>query len=192
MELIKTIITLISIVGAYLVGAFPSGYVLARLFKGVDIRQHGSGNIGASNAARVLGKHYFVPIFLLDACKAWGALALFSYFNPESGVFVPYLVAFALLLGNAFSIFLRFTGGKGVATSLGIIAFFYSWPFTFLFACSWLGAVIFVKPFLASFFAFSLFIFVALIVPCASHKVLSLALVVWMICRHLPNIKKWK
>ena len=97
---------------AYLIGAIPTGYLIARL-KGVrDIRQHGSGNIGATNVSRLLGIHYFFIIFFLDAGKA------FLFMNTIKPYFpIDYLYFFAgiLLLGNTCSLFLRFRGGKGVA-----------------------------------------------------------------------------
>lgn len=189
METATIIISVMSFLGAYLVGSIPSGYVLVRLLKGFDIRQHGSGNIGASNVARVLGKRYFIIVFLVDFCKAWGTLIAFSYLNPN----IPaYSVAFALLLGNAFSVFLCFSGGKGVATSIGIMAFFYPWWLTTLFSCSWLIAVWRVqKPFLASLISSLLFVTVVVAVPSIQHKTLSIFLVLWVVRLHMSNIKTW-
>ena len=103
---------------AYLIGALPTGYLIAQL-KGIkDIRQHGSGNIGATNVARILGKQYFFLIFLLDAGKAYLFIHLIKqYFDFN------YLCIFAsiLLFGNGYSLFLRGSGGKGVATLCGLL-----------------------------------------------------------------------
>src|ERR1700730_10712106 len=111
------IFTIFYAIIAYLVGAIPTGYIIAKL-KGIsDIRQHGSGNIGATNISRVLGKHYFFLIFFLDAGKAYLFLQLIKpYFD------FSYLCFFAgiLLFGNGYSIFLRGTGGKGGATLCGL------------------------------------------------------------------------
>jgi len=118
------LVVLATAIFAYLVGAIPVGYIVTRL-KGIkDIRQHGSGNIGATNVSRVLGKHYFVLVFLLDAGKAWWFMhAIFRYY-PEN-----YLCFFALivLFGNGCSLFLRGTGGKGVATVCGLVYAFHPW-----------------------------------------------------------------
>lgn len=105
---------------AYLIGSIPTGYLIARLHGVADIRNHGSGNIGATNVARSLGTGYFFVILLLDASKAFLLLSFLS----KAGMSQPFLIlaGASLLLGNAFSFFLGFKGGKGVATSLGILA----------------------------------------------------------------------
>lgn len=109
---------------AYLVGSIPSGYLVARACGIDDIRQHGSGNIGATNVARVLGKKFFIIVLLLDFAKAYGFLFFVSLLVPLA----PRVIAAgALLLGNAFPVFLHFKGGKGVATSLGILAALNPW-----------------------------------------------------------------
>lgn len=107
---------------AYLIGAIPTGYLIARLQGIADIRQHGSGNIGATNVARLLGVKYFFLIFALDALKA--SVYLFCLASAVSYQ-ECLLAAAALLIGNGYSIFLRGTGGKGVATSAGILAVLY-------------------------------------------------------------------
>lgn len=102
---------------AYLIGAIPTGYIVAKLNGIHDIRTHGSGNIGATNVSRFLGKHYFFLIFFLDAGKAFLFLHLIQpYFDYN------YICLFAviLLFGNGYSIFLRGSGGKGVATLCGL------------------------------------------------------------------------
>jgi glycerol-3-phosphate acyltransferase PlsY len=107
---------------AYLIGAIPTGYLIAKLNGITDIRTHGSGNIGATNVSRFLGKHYFFLIFFLDAGKAFLFLhAIQPYFD------FSYLCIFAgiLLFGNGYSIFLRGSGGKGVATLFGLLTNLY-------------------------------------------------------------------
>lgn len=111
--------TIIISIVAYLIGAIPTGYLIAKLNGIADIRAHGSGNIGATNVSRFLGKHYFFLIFFLDASKAFLFIQLIRpYFD------FSYLCIFAsiLLFGNGYSIFLRGTGGKGVATLCGLLA----------------------------------------------------------------------
>jgi glycerol-3-phosphate acyltransferase PlsY len=111
-----------ALVGAYVIGSVPTGFVLARLFGVRDIRLHGSGNIGATNVARVLGKKFFVIVLLLDAGKSYGYLALLA----STGASIELLcgIALALLVGNSASLFLQFSGGKGVATMVGALLFF--------------------------------------------------------------------
>jgi len=104
---------------AYLIGSIPTGFLLARI-KGIkDIREHGSGNIGATNVARIFGKKYFFLILFLDASKSFFYLKFLQYLLVDYTIVLS--AAAALLLGNAFSIFLQFRGGKGIATSGGII-----------------------------------------------------------------------
>src|SRR6202030_3706586 len=109
------------IVGAvgYLLGSIPFGYLLVKLFKGEDVRVSGSGNIGATNVARkspALG----VATLLLDAAKGLAAVllakALFNYSHPQ---LIMTIAAFFAVLGHLFPVWLKFRGGKGVATSLG-------------------------------------------------------------------------
>lgn len=108
---------------AYLVGAIPFAYLLVKAKKGVDIRTVGSGNVGATNAGRLLGMRYFVLIFLLDAGKGLLPTILFPLLVRRlTGAEVPDLnvmVALAAIAGHNFPIYLGFRGGKGVATSLG-------------------------------------------------------------------------
>ncbi|WP_435005411.1 glycerol-3-phosphate 1-O-acyltransferase PlsY [Tundrisphaera lichenicola] len=118
--------TIASLLGAYLIGSIPFGLLIARWFGGVDIRTVGSGNIGATNVGRVLGFRFFVVVFLLDFLKG---LLPTHYLPPiASGVssfklpHLPVGVAIATILGHNFPLYLRFKGGKGVATSLGAVS----------------------------------------------------------------------
>ncbi|HTM06403.1 MAG TPA: glycerol-3-phosphate acyltransferase [Patescibacteria group bacterium] len=107
---------------AFLIGAIPTGYLLAQLYGISDIRVFGSGNIGASNVGRLLGWKAFVLVFFLDALKAAGTLWFAQKFSASHETLL--IVAFATLLGNCYSPFLGFNGGKGVATLMGIVGAF--------------------------------------------------------------------
>jgi glycerol-3-phosphate acyltransferase PlsY len=110
-------------VAAYLIGAVPFGYLVAR-FKGVDILSHGSGNIGATNVGRILGRRFGILVFLLDFAKGalpaliGGALAP-ADLPPE---WLQVTAGIAAFLGHLFPVYLRFRGGKGVATGAGVVA----------------------------------------------------------------------
>ena len=105
---------------AYLLGSIPFGVVLAK-FKHVDLRQHGSGNIGATNAARTLGKTAGILTLLGDCGKGYLAPWIAGQFlDSQWGIAMAGLMAF---LGHVFSVFLRFKGGKGVATGLGVFLY---------------------------------------------------------------------
>ncbi|MDP8323244.1 MAG: glycerol-3-phosphate 1-O-acyltransferase PlsY [Candidatus Stygibacter australis] len=110
---------IISIVAAYLLGSIPFSYIFGKL-QGIDIRQHGSGNVGATNALRVLGTKIGVITLLLDMGKGFVAVQLARILMP--GVFEGYYVIIALvaITGHIFTLFLGFKGGKGVATSAGV------------------------------------------------------------------------
>jgi glycerol-3-phosphate acyltransferase PlsY len=110
----------------YLLGSFPAGYFAGRL-AGIDVRSVGSGNIGATNVLRVLGKRWGYPVFLIDAFKGFAAVRLaflFVTFRPEAKAFAEYFAIFAAIMsvvGHSFPVWLRFKGGKGVATSAGAL-----------------------------------------------------------------------
>lgn len=117
-------------VAAYLYGSVPFGFLAAKLIKGVDIRRTGSGNIGATNAARALGFKFFPLIFLLDVSKGLLPTLAARLLVPE-GDFVPQPLAvgtgLAAILGHVFPIYLRFKGGKAVATSTGVFLVLAPW-----------------------------------------------------------------
>ena len=109
---------------AYLIGSIPSGLILGKLFWHTDLREHGSHNIGATNAWRTLGKGAGIAVFIADSLKgqAGVALGLVLAGTPLAAV----LGGLFAIIGHSFSIFLGFHGGKGVATSLGGRGFSYS------------------------------------------------------------------
>jgi acyl phosphate:glycerol-3-phosphate acyltransferase len=119
--------------GAYLIGSVPSGYFAGRA-KGVDLRKEGSGNIGATNALRVLGKTWGYLVFAADIFKGWFsvmlAYALANRYAPDYVTATGILAALFAVIGHNFPVWLGFQGGKGIATSAGImIALFPVWSF---------------------------------------------------------------
>jgi glycerol-3-phosphate acyltransferase PlsY len=103
----------------YLAGSLPTSYLAGRA-AGIDLRQHGSKNLGATNVYRVLGWKFAVPVGLIDIAKGAVPVALASAASP-SGHWLPLLVGCAAVAGHVFSCFLRFRGGKGVATAAGVV-----------------------------------------------------------------------
>ncbi len=119
------VLTLVVIlVGSYLIGAIPFGLVIGKM-KGINIREHGSGNIGATNVLRVLGKPLGITCFILDFGKGLVpvllAQKLCGLHAPDWQDWLPLTAVFATVLGHVFSCFVNFKGGKGVATSAGAI-----------------------------------------------------------------------
>lgn len=120
------------LVFAYFLGAVPTAFLAAKILKNIDIRQHGSGNVGATNALRVLGKGPGLAVFALDFLK--GALPVYLFKASAHGFFAEstetLCVGLAALLGHVFTPFLGFKGGKGVATGSGMLA--AGFPFLFI------------------------------------------------------------
>jgi glycerol-3-phosphate acyltransferase PlsY len=104
---------------AYLLGSIPFGLLLTKLFGGGDVRKAGSGNIGATNVARVAGPLPGILTLLLDAAKGAAAVWLAGRFSNESATWMT-IAALAALIGHCFPIWLKFRGGKGVATGAGV------------------------------------------------------------------------
>ncbi|HET6928715.1 MAG TPA: glycerol-3-phosphate 1-O-acyltransferase PlsY [Candidatus Acidoferrum sp.] len=111
--------TILLLAAAYFLGSIPFGLILAKLFAGSDIRKSGSGNIGATNVARVVGPSAGIITLALDVAKGAAAVWLASRVTAQSSTAMT-LAAIAALLGHCFPIWLKFKGGKGVATALGV------------------------------------------------------------------------
>lgn len=118
----------------YLLGSIPFGLILTRLFGAGDLRQIGSGNIGATNVLRTGRKELAVATLLLDAAKGAAAVLIAVWLFP--GNEIP--AAAAAFVGHLFPVWLKFRGGKGVATLLGIVLAF-DWRIGLVFAIAWLG-----------------------------------------------------
>lgn len=108
------------LVASYLLGAVPTSYIVSRLFAKIDLRQHGSGNLGATNLYRVLGWKYAVPVALFDIAKGAVPVLVFAPQVTHSELFAL-ACGVAAILGHVFSVFVRFKGGKGVATAAGVM-----------------------------------------------------------------------
>ncbi|HZR05915.1 MAG TPA: glycerol-3-phosphate 1-O-acyltransferase PlsY [Candidatus Udaeobacter sp.] len=116
----------VAVVGGYLLGSIPFGYLAGRI-AGIDIRKCGSGNVGATNVIRTLGKAYGYPVFVADFLKGFGAvkisllIATRAQSEWNSADMVGILAAISSVIGHSFPVWLRFKGGKGVATSGGAL-----------------------------------------------------------------------
>ncbi|MDR2180115.1 MAG: glycerol-3-phosphate 1-O-acyltransferase PlsY [Synergistaceae bacterium] len=111
---------------SYFIGSIPTGYLAARLVKGVDIRAVGSGSIGATNVRRVMGQGWAVFVSIVDMLK--GALALLvTATSASTAPWLLSLVGFAVVMGHNYPVWLKFRGGKGVATTYGVV--FFLWPY---------------------------------------------------------------
>lgn len=106
----------LGLVLSYLLGSIPTAYIFAKLLKGIDIRQYGSGNIGATNVFRVIGKIPGIIVLFLDILKGYIPVIIF----PGSQIYKIF-IGLAAIAGHNWPIFLKFRGGKGVATSAGVV-----------------------------------------------------------------------
>ncbi len=108
------------LVASYLLGAIPTSYLAGRLIRGIDLREHGSRNLGATNLYRVLGWRFAIPVGLLDAAKGLIPVLVFAPRVSDSEVFAL-VCGLTAVVGHVFSIFVGFQGGKGVATAAGVM-----------------------------------------------------------------------
>ncbi|MFW5999229.1 MAG: glycerol-3-phosphate 1-O-acyltransferase PlsY [Halanaerobiaceae bacterium] len=117
---------LVLILVSYLLGAVPNGYIFVQGIRDLDIRKYGSGNVGATNVARLLGFKFGIIVAALDILKGYLAVTFAGWLFSEAAL--PLVLAGLLVvLGHSFSIFLNFSGGKGVATTIGVILRLYPW-----------------------------------------------------------------
>lgn len=174
-------------IGAYLVGALPMGYWISRWAGVADIRQYGSGNIGATNVARVLGLKYFVVVFAADCLKAYGYL---TWCMGEGSSSLPLIgCAFLLLVGNGYSLFLNGSGGKGVATMVGILFALHPLLLIGLFA-SWAMVLWYLRNVgIASVLTAFASPWYALLFAGARGFLLIAGMALWVIWRHRENIR---
>ena len=174
---------------AYLIGSIPSGLILGKLFWHTDLREHGSHNIGATNAWRTLGKGAGIAVFIADSLKgqAGVSVGLVLAGTPLAAV----LGGLFAIIGHSFSIFLRLRGGKGVATSLGVLTMLMGNVTLIVFAVWFaivymtryvsLGSVVagFLTPILAALFSYPL-----------EYVIFTVIAAILVIVRHRENIKR--
>jgi glycerol-3-phosphate acyltransferase PlsY len=141
------------IVASYLLGATPTSYLAGRLGRGIDLREHGSKNLGATNVYRLLGWRYAIPVGLFDVAKGAIPVALFGRW-AAGPAWLPVTLGGAAVLGHMFSPYVRFRGGKGVATAAGV--FLALAPLAFAIAlpvwgvCLWLTGYVSLSSILAA------------------------------------------
>lgn len=182
---------LLLVLFSYFLGSVPTGYLIAKRVMDIDIRQHGSGNPGAANVYRIVGKWAGVSTFLIDACKGFIPVCLARHFCPDN-----YWVAIACgviaILGHMWTIYLKFRGGKGVATSAGVFAALLPIPTALAFLsfvlCVWKWGRISIGSICA-----------CIVLPIASFfigdhpmgvNIMVTAISALVIYKHVPNIKR--
>lgn len=118
------VITILLVVAAYLLGSIPTAVWIGKRFHGIDIREHGSKNAGATNTLRVLGRRAAIPVLLIDVAKGFAAVMLYHlspYKDTDFGFYLKLILVVAVVIGHIFPVFAGFKGGKGVATMAGAV-----------------------------------------------------------------------
>jgi len=179
---------------SYLIGSFPTAYLVTRLTKGIDIRTAGSGNAGAANVHRVVGQGWGALVAVVDVLK--GALAVLI--TGTSAVTAPWLLSLAgiaAVLGHNYPVWLKFKGGKGVATTFGVMFFLYpyeSFAITLMSAAVWYAIMKSIRYVaLASMIAlFSIPLFFWMLDAPVAFVLMSLFLAALSMFRHSSNIER--
>lgn len=179
----------LAILAAYLLGATPTSYIAGKLGRGIDLREHGSKNLGATNVYRILGWKYAIPVALFDIAKGVVPVLLA---RSSSYAWLPVAVGGAAVLGHMFSPYVSFKGGKGVATAAGM--FLALAPVAVLLAvplwgiCLWLTGYVSLSSIIA---VLSVPLSVALLQPGEPYVFwASVALVALIIFAHRKNISR--
>ncbi|MBI5188294.1 MAG: glycerol-3-phosphate 1-O-acyltransferase PlsY [Nitrospirae bacterium] len=175
------------IIFAFILGSIPFGVIIAKI-KGVDLKKIGSGNIGATNVLRSLGKGPAAITLLGDVLKGTAAVAIGRYFGLE--LFYEGLVGLSAIFGHNFSIFLGFKGGKGVATSIGVIALYA--PQTALFTLIiWLAVVLITRySSMGALVSFGLLPVNMAIFDSKEKLPVAILITVFIVIRHRENIRR--
>lgn len=183
---------------AYLLGSIPSAVWAGRLFHGIDVREHGSGNAGATNVIRVLGWKTGVPVLIFDMIKGFLAAMLPKLFNlaPEESAMLVNLQIFTglmAIIGHIFPVFAGFRGGKGVATMFGILLAIHP-PVTLL--CLGVFLIFFISTGIVSIgsiaagIAFPVLLLTLFNTPSVVFRIFSVLVAVALIVTHRKNIKR--
>lgn len=183
-----TIVLLILL--SYLVGSIPTGYLIAKHVMHIDIREHGSGNPGAANVYRIVGKWAGVSTFLIDAIKGFAPVLLARIFCPDIYV-IAIVCGVVAILGHMWTIYLKFRGGKGVATSAGVFFALAPIPTT----CAFISFIILVAIWgRISIGSIAACVVLPLVSWCMDYplaeKIMVTAVGLLVIYKHIPNIKR--
>ncbi|MBF0486338.1 MAG: glycerol-3-phosphate 1-O-acyltransferase PlsY [Candidatus Omnitrophica bacterium] len=187
---------LLTVVFSYLVGALPTAYLFGKVLKGVDIRQHGSGNIGATNAFRVLGKGPGAAVLIIDIVKGIIAVVFIgNIFHQDTNGRI--LAAVAAVVGHNWTCFLNFKGGKGIATTLGVlIGLTIAIPViriaVFLCVLSWVACFLITAYVSVSSILAAVLLPILMVVVSAPFSIdlLSILFCIFIVFRHRPNIQR--
>ena len=179
-----------AVITSYLLGAIPFGLLITRVFSDIDVRNVGSGNIGATNVLRAAGRKAAVLTLLADCLKGFGPVLAARLLLQDDAVTAA--CAAAAVLGHTFPVYLRFQGGKGVATSYGVILAITPWLGLACLVVWLLAALIWRYSSLAALLSFASYPFLSISVTGVSkaYGLLSLFLFAMIYSRHRANIRR--
>lgn len=191
------LVVLISIIlSAYLLGSIPTSVWVGKIFYGIDIRKHGSGNAGATNTIRVLGWKAGLPVMIVDVLKGFAAVTLIRFVQsppPGTDQFVNYqlMLGGAAVIGHIFPVFARFRGGKGVATLFGMVLAIS--PFSTMVCAGVFLITLFLTKYVSlssilAGFTFPVAVIVIFHTSVPSMVVFSIAVCVLLLLTHQKNI----
>jgi acyl phosphate:glycerol-3-phosphate acyltransferase len=194
----NTLLAFTAFILAYILGSIPTAVWAGMIFRGIDLREHGSGNAGAANAIRVLGWKIGLPVLLIDMAKGWMAAMLpvfFSLGDPGTALITNLQIGTGLtaILGHVFPVFARFRGGKGVATASGVILAIH--PLLTL-SCLGIFLIVFLITRIVSVssmsagIAFPILLFALFDTPSLLFKLFSVLVAVALLVTHRENIKR--
>jgi acyl phosphate:glycerol-3-phosphate acyltransferase len=179
------------VLASYLLGAVPASYLAGRWAQGIDLREHGSGNLGATNTFRVLGARVAAPVMVFDVLKGTLPVVLFPRWDGSDAWGWALAYGAAAIVGHVFSVYMRFRGGKGVATSAGVFLALAPLPLGVGFAV-WLLVLRATRMVSAASIAAALSVGVLLLaLPVRTEiRVLGLAVVAFVVFAHRSNIAR--
>lgn len=192
-------IAILLIIISYFLGSIPNALIVGKLAKGIDIREYGSKNMGATNSFRVLGHGWGILVFLLDALKA-GIIVLLinlNLFNLKSLCFHPLIYGAVAVIGHTFPIFTNFKGGKGVASTAGIMLCYN--PLLALPAFITFFIIVFITKIvsISSLTSVTVLLICAIInliinvnLDAIIYLIISILAWILLFVRHIPNIKR--
>ena len=184
------------VISSYLIGAIPASFIMGKWARGIDLRAHGSGNLGAANTFRVLGRRAAIPVLIFDIGKGFVAVWYLSELGGGN-VWISLLAAVSVVLGHNYSVFVRFSGGKGVGTTAG--AFLALAPYALL-SCALIWIVTLLLTRIVSLASMVAVILLPLSVYLSNRYLeagthgavllLSIAVAALVMYKHIPNIRR--
>jgi len=192
-----TLGNILLLLGAYLLGSIPTAVWIGKFFYKTDVREYGSGNAGATNTFRVLGKKAGIPVLVIDILKGFAAvnIAYLSHYTESSNQFInlQLVLGIASLVGHIFPIFASFRGGKGIATLLGIILAVH--PYSAMISISIFIVVLLITKYVSlgsmmAAIAFPIIVILVFETKTPSLVIFSILIAIMVLITHQKNIER--